>query len=247
MIKQVLFTVSDSKRLLARAVVQMAEVRRAYAEGMVVVATGTTNAYVLEELLGRPIEKRAYRSGIVTPAKPERLPGPEPARIPDAVFRKGELVPDLDRFTAAPHMAAGDVFIKGANALDYDRKIAGVLIGGNDGGTIANVYGRTIGRRVKLILPIGLEKLVCGDILAACRLSIEQDGGLPLYPVTTGTIVTEIEALRTLAGVEATLLASGGIAGAEGAVRLLVEGDAEQVERALEIARSIQGEPRYLL
>ena len=247
MIRQVTFTVSESKRVIARAVVQMAEVRRAYAEGMVVVAAGTTNAYVLEELLGRPIEKRAYRSGTVAPANPERLPGPEPARIPDAIFRRGEIVPDLDRFTAIPHMAAGDVILKGANALDSDRKIAGILIGSHNSGTIGNAYGWTIGRRVKLIMPIGLEKLVCGDLLAACRKSIEADSGLPLYPVTTATIVTEIEALKMLAGVEATLLAAGGVAGAEGSVRLLVEGDAEQVERALEIAKGVQGEPRYLL
>jgi hypothetical protein len=246
-IKQVLFTVSESKRLIARAVARMAPVQQAYADGMVVVCTGTTNAYVLEELLGRPIEKRAYRSGIVTPAKPERLDGPEPARIPDAVFRKGEIVPDLDRFSAIQHMATGDVVIKGANALDYDRKIAGVLIGGPNSGTIGNAYGWTVGRRIRLIMPIGLEKLICGDILAICRKSIEADSGLPMFPVTTATIITEIEALRMLAGVEASLLAAGGIAGAEGAVRLLVEGDAEQVERAIEVAKNVQGEPRYLL
>jgi hypothetical protein len=247
MIKQVLFTVSESKRLIARAVAGMAPVQRAYVEGMVVVCTGTTNSYVLEELLGRPIEKRAYRSGTVAPATPERAGGPEPARIPDAVFRRGEIVPELDRFTAIQHMAAGDVVIKGANALDYDRKIAGVLIGGPNSGTIGNAYGWTIGRRIKLIMPIGLEKLICGDILAICRKSIEADSGLPMFPVTTATIITEIEALQMLAGVEASLLSAGGVAGAEGSVRLLVEGDAEQVERAIELAKAIQGEPRYLL
>ena len=48
-------------------------------------------------------------------------------------------------------------------------------------------------------------------------------------------------------GVDALLYSSGGVAGAEGAVRLLLEGTDEEVEAAIDLVDSIKGEPRYLL
>ncbi len=67
-----------------------------------------------------------------------------------------------------------------------------------------------------------------------------------MWPVT-GTIVTEIEAMALLAGVDAYLYSAGGIAGAEGSVRILVDGADEEVEAAAKLIESIKGEPRYLL
>ena len=70
--RQFVLTVAESKRLIAKAVAQLPEVQSAMSEGTVVVATGTTNAYVLEELWGKKIDKRRYRSGITTPPEPEK-------------------------------------------------------------------------------------------------------------------------------------------------------------------------------
>jgi len=216
-------------------------------DGIVVVATGTTNAYVLEELWGRKIDKRRYRSGITTPDVPEKLAEPQEEPIPDVVFRKGEVAKELDRFTAVKEMGKGDVYLKGANALDYVGQMAGVLIGNPTGGTTGAVMGQIVGKKITLIIPVGLEKLVYEDINELHRLASEEDcEGPNLWPLT-GIIVTEIEALNILTGVDATLLASGGIAGAEGAVRLLLEGTEEEVEAAVKLIELIKGEPRYLL
>jgi len=54
--------------------------------------------------------------------------------------------------------------------------------------------------------------------------------------------VTEIEAFETLFGVLAWHVASGGVAGSEGAVTIAIEGTAEAVARAFEMAESIAGE-----
>lgn len=248
MIRQFVLTVAESKRLIARAVAGMEVLQRAKREGMLVIATGTTNSYVAEEVLGRSFDKRAYLSGLTLPKNPDRAPEPRPQQMPDLVFRRGELVPDLDRFTAVPHLQAGDVYIKGANALDYRNKTVGILIGGDSSGTIGRALGTIIGRRVHLIVPVGLEKLVYEDISGIARKLLSPDcTGDRLFPVTVATIVTEIEALKMQCGVEALLVAAGGIAGAEGCVRLAVEGDAEQVERARTLHREIQGEPRFLI
>ena len=154
---------------------------------------------------------------------------------------------ELNRYNAVEHMGRGDVYIKGANALDYIGGVAGVLIGSLTGGTVGAVLGNIIGKKINLVIPIGLEKLVYEDINMLSLLASEEDfEGPSMWPIT-GTIVTEIEALEILTGVEAHLYAAGGTAGAEGAVRLLIEGTEEQVQEALRFVESIKGEPRYLL
>ena len=245
--RQFILTVSESKRLIAKAVAALPEVQRAMKEGKVVVATGTTNAYVLEELWGRRIDKRCYRSGITTPDEPERSPEPQGEKIPDVVFVKGKVEPKYDRVNAVLDMGKGDVYIKGANVLNYEDYQAGVLIGGMDGATVGNTIGHIIGKQISLVIPVGLEKLTCEDINELHLLASEEDyEGPRMWPIT-GTIVTEIEALGVLAGVDAYLYSAGGIAGAEGSVRMLVEGTEEEVEKALALVKSIKGEPRYLL
>jgi len=245
--RQFVLTVAESKRLIAKAVAALPEVQRAMKDGTVVVATGTTNAYVLEELWGRKIDKRCYRSGITTPDEPERSPEPQGEKIPDVVFVKGKPEPKYDRVNAVEDMKKGDVYIKGANVLNYDDNVAGILIGGMDGATIGNTIGHIIGKQIQLIIPVGLEKLTYEDINELHLIASEEDyEGPRMWPIT-GTIVTEIEALAILAGVDAYHYSAGGVAGAEGAVRILVEGTDEEVEETLELVKSIKGEPRYLL
>lgn len=245
--RQVVLTVAESKRLIAKGVAALPNVKKVMNEGMVVVATGTTNAYILEELWGKSIDKRRYRSGITTPREPERHKEPQEESIPDVVFRKGEVAEDLNRYNAVDHMGKGDIYIKGANALDYMGQTAGVLIGSPVGGTLGAVLGQIIGKKIHLIIPIGLEKLIYEDINELHRLAAQEDyEGPSMWPIT-GTIITEIEALDIMTGVEAILYAAGGIAGAEGAVRLMLMGTKEQVEAALGLIESIKGEPRYLL
>lgn len=245
--RQVVLTVSESKRLIAKSVAALPEVQIAMKKGIVVVATGTTNAFVLEELWGKKFDKRRYRSGITTPEAPEELGEPQGEPISDVVFRNGEVEEELNRFNAVEQMGKGDVYIKGANALDYVGGVAGVLIGSPTGGTVGAVLGSIVGKKISLIIPVGLEKLVYEDINELHRLAMDEDSeGPSLWPIT-GEIVTEIEALWNLTGVDAYLYAAGGVAGAEGAVRLLIDGTEKQVGSALKLVESIRGEPRYLL
>ncbi len=65
--------------------------------------------------------------------------------------------------------------------------------------------------------------------------------------MVTGTIVTEIEALKILCDADAVLYAAGGIAGAEGSVRLLLEGDKNKLETALKLVNEeVQSEPAFV-
>jgi len=217
--KQVVLTVAESKRLIAKGVAALPQVQRAMKEGMLVVATGTTNAYVLQELWEKDFDLRRYRSGMTTPETPEKKDEPQGEPIPDVVFRKGE----------------------------YANGMAGVLIGSPTGGTVGATLGSIIGKKIELVIPVGLEKLVYEDINDLHWLASNEDSEGPSMWPLTGTIITEIEALGILTGVEARLFAAGGVAGAEGAVRLLLDGTEEEVGEALDLVESIKGEPRYLL
>jgi hypothetical protein len=244
---QVTLTVSESKRLIARGVAALDVVRQKMRRGIVMVSTGTTNAYVLEELLGERFDKRTYVTGRFTPAG-KVLDWPKTNR-PDAVFRDGRLAPELNRFSAVKVMQPGDLFIKGANALNYERGLAGIWVGGEGGGTIGGTLGYIIARRLRLLLPVGLEKCVPYPIEAAAAAVGAEEEALgsvvSLFPVW-GQVFTEIEAFRALADVEAIPCGAGGIAGAEGAVSLLLRGDGDAMRAAMGIVEQVRGEPAFV-
>jgi hypothetical protein len=244
---EVILTVSESKRLIAKAVAGMDIVQKAKNDGILVVCGGTTNGYLAEEFLGRPVDKRAFRYGITLPTNPDKgMPG-TPSGPKDLIYRKGQVDDTVDRIGIVPDMTRGDVFIKGANALDYKNKVAGILIANPTGGTVGGGWGRIYGSHVYLIIPVGLEKIIYGDIWELARKTMTPDYiGPSLYPVT-GIIVTEIEALQMLSGIHAELLSAGGVAGAEGSVRLYLEGDDDTMRKAKAVIDGVRGEPKFLM
>jgi hypothetical protein len=169
--------------------------------------------------------------------------------VPDLILRDGQPV-EMGLEEAAAAMGPGDVYMKGANALDYRSGTAGILIGARDMGTIGLYRRSAWTARAHLVIPVGLEKQVSSDLSEASGFAAAeaeaQGGGVMLYPVR-GIIITEIEALALLSGVKAIQIGAGGVLGAEGSVRLLVRGDAEQVRKALAIVEQAQGEPSYPL
>ena len=56
-------------------------------------------------------------------------------------------------------------------------------------------------------------------------------------------MVTEVEALKSLTGVEVIPIAAGGIGGAEGSVVLLLKGGESEVKEAMKLVEKIKGEP----
>lgn len=241
---EIVLTVSESKRLIAKGLLQTDYMQERLSEGIVVLNLGTTNGYIYEELMGQSIDKRAYLAGRTTPTKGS--PKWQVQAMHDLVLVNGVPDPNLDRFSALEHMQQGDIFIKGANALNYGTQTAGITIGHPTGGTIGGAIGSIIAKKLRLVIPIGLEKEVPFDINEASALLAEPDErqGVvhALWPVQ-GIIFTEIEAFEVLCNVDAVPVGAGGIAGAEGSLRFLLMGDAESIDAALALVESIQGEP----
>jgi hypothetical protein len=240
---EVVLTVAESKRLIAKGVASLPFVRQRMEEGIIVVTTGSTNGCIYEELTGQRIDRRGYLSGRTTPAKGRGSWKVE--AIPDLVLVNGQPDRNLDRFSALERMKAGDVYVKGANALNYAVGVAGVTIGHPTGGTVGGSLGAIVGRKLRLLIPVGLEKEVPFDIAEASALLAEPDEQMgtihSLWPIS-GHVFTEVEALEELSGVQAYPVAAGGIAGAEGGLRLLLVGPNDAVKQAVELVESILGE-----
>jgi hypothetical protein len=141
------------------------------------------------------------------------------------------------------------VFIKGVNAINYEKGQAGILIGHPTGGTIGAAIGTVVARRATLLIPVGLEKHIPGDLheLYAALTRVADGGSGPMLWPVDGRLFTEIEALKLqMSGGSAALIGAGGIAGAEGSVRIAVWGTPEHISRARGIIKDIQGEPPFI-
>lgn len=237
-------TVSESKRLIGKGVARADFVRRAMEEGILAVGSGSTNGYVVEEITGERFDKTQFVTGRTLP---HGYSGPKLGYTqPDLVIRRGERL-KVKASEILPEMGPGDLYVKGVNAINYERRQAAVLIGHPAGGGVGAALGIIVARRIRYLHPVGLEKSVSWDLdEAAARLNADREGRGPTLWVVPGDLFTEIEALRVLAGVEAVPVASGGIGGAEGAVWLALFGDAKALDRAQEVIASVRGEPPFV-
>jgi hypothetical protein len=237
-------TVAESKRLIAKGIAQWDVVQNALANGIVAVGSGSTNGYIIEELTGAPFDKRAHVTGRTVPAN---YSGPKITYDgADLVLRKGERL-SVSAREILPEMGPGDVFMKGANALNYERGQAAVLIGDPTGGTVGAFVGSCMGRRIRFVHPVGLEKSVGVDLdEAAAMINEDPLGKGPTLWVVPGDIFTEIEALDVLAGVQAVPVGAGGIGGAEGAIWLSLFGTEDELAAAMEVIGSVRNEPPFV-
>lgn len=244
--KSYFLTVSESKRLIARAVARHPLVREAIEGGTIAVAKGTTNSYIVEELLGTPIHKPHYCTGTSQPKKGAAKTDIA-NKLGDLVLKKGVRVENTTAVDILEEMGPGDIFIKGANALNYQEGVAGILIGHPTGGTIGAALGRITARRITLMIPVGLEKEIpwrIHDAAAQLAAAGKRGHGCTLWPVQ-GEIVTELEAIEVLTEAQAVPIGSGGINGGEGGVWIAVFGSDHALQRADELIESVQGEPPF--
>ena len=242
--KQFVVTSSMGKRLIAKAIVEHPAVQATLKSGTLVIVAGTTNGYVAEEILsatGQVVDfsRRGFRRGLTIP------PGAKaPADfigdviLVDGVWRKGKQI-----FDVVEDLTESDVILKGANALDPCLRKAAVLIGHPQAGTAGAAIPAVTGRRVRLIVPVGLEKRVYEDIDELAAFLNASGGEGPRMLPLPGEVFTELDAIRLLTGAEARLVAAGGVFGAEGACWIAVSGEESEVARTSELMAGIAKEP----
>jgi hypothetical protein len=232
------------KRLIGRAMVQHPAIQHALQNGTLVVIAGSTNGYVAEEILqslgqAEGFSREGFRRGITVghgaKVSKAELQG-------DVVIRGGQWQKGQTIFDAVDEMQEGDVILKGANAFDANGQAA-VQVGHPQGGTILASLAAVFGRRVQLIVPVGLEKRVFGDVNLLAELCNAPGVQGPRLLPMPGEVFTELEAIELLTGAEAIQLAGGGIYGAEGSAWLGIDGTQAQIQAAAELLKSVRDEP----
>lgn len=245
---QFTLTSSESKRLIAKGVKALPSIQKALSDHTIILAGGTTNGFLVEEILGESIEEKStYTVGIVTDGKTGV--SKEENRIHPYVISKGKsLAKEIHWKEYLPQIKPGDVFIKGGNAVDHTG-LAAVLVSNPMGGTIGAAQGPLYARGIELVVPIGLEKLVpdvreAVEFMSVAPVDEALGDKVALIPMLGATVVTEITALETLFKVKAKCIGAGGVTGSEGAVILVIDGTETEVQKALEEIRALKGEPQ---
>jgi hypothetical protein len=266
---QVVLTPTEAKCFISKAIARMDAVKRAMTRGMVVIHPSSTTYFLVKELTGdvpgtdhwvlggvfpqglcRESGAQGQGKHAPPPPPPDREPGPKwsadmfPFKW---VVKGGRLQAGTTLGKILEEIGPGDVYVKGCNALDAQGH-AGVLFGHAGGGTIARVMGVQKEKGFSVILAVGLERLIPVSIAQAAKATARNEEfdygmGMPcgLYPVKGGTTVTEVQAVEILSGARAVPIAAGGLGGAEGATVLAIEGDKEQVTRAIEYVEQSKG------
>lgn len=248
---RILFTLtsSESRRLIAKAVVQMPEFKAAWKNAYVLLAGGTSNAFIAQELLGRDaVDPALCTVGISTDGM-LCVTNPDSRKSFPNVFFKGEAQPEKTLADGLNDYHPETVFIKGANAVDKDGFV-GVITSGFDGGTIPHVIGTVTSKGLKYITPVGLEKLVFSvrdsakALGGASHIDISMGADPGMYCLGNTTVITEIQAIKILFSCEASLVCCGGVGGNEGAVTLTADGDEEKIKVLTDFLETqVKGEP----
>jgi hypothetical protein len=257
MLAQVVLTPTESKKLIAKAVAKLDVVKQAAADGLIVLHPSSSTYFIFEELTGMKPMTNHWVCGVVTPrgmcvemamALGGQTPkGTEydPGQLGGLwAIKHGKAIDENTTSVLLEQMTAGDVYIKGVNALDSQGNV-GILCG--ERGALGLIFSNWKRKRFSLVFPVGLEKLIPVSIhdaaLEAKQAKYNYGMGLPagLYPCPSGITVTEIDAVKILCGGTAVPIASGGLGGAEGAITLVIKGTNEQVESAIDVIEQSKG------
>jgi len=238
---------AESRRLIAKAVAEMNEIKSAKEKAYIVINGGTTNGYIAQELAGADVKPEEFTAGTITHRMMCVTELPPKRQLPFPIIlhkgrRSDKTIPDVFK-----DFSIETVLIKGGNCIDAEGNV-GVVAAGFDGGTMGATMGTAVTQGLKYIVPIGLEKLVPSVDKAiaaggAKTLGYSLGADFGIFKIPNAVVVTEIEALKILADVQATHIASGGIGEAAGAVSLIIEGEDQKVQQAIDIIESLKGEP----
>ncbi len=242
MYAQITLTVAVAKRIIAEAIFEMSEVQDALSGGKLILKGGTTVS-ALSEKLGygaMRISGRVSKNG--TKSAKLRQGAPH-----STLIEKGSVKSIDETFSSEiQKLKTQDVVVIGANALDSTGQTA-LMLGSPLGGEVGKGLSGLLSQGCKVIIACGYEKLIPTSIQDIIKVSgiAKMDwsmgmsvGFAPLY----GDVVTEKNALERLANIKATVIACGGVDGGEGSTTLVLEGEENEVKKAIDYVLSFQND-----
>lgn len=238
---QVTLTGNESKRLIARAAVQLPEVAARLHDGRRILLVGGTTVSAMSEELGfgpMRISGRIDAGGTRSALHPSSAPH-------NLMVQNGQAVnADKNICAFVAQMDSSDLIVVGTNAIDPQGRAAlafASLGGGSRGYALHAAYIKGI----PMLILCGLNKLIpdLGAAMAQAGLSsVERSMGaaIGLYNVF-GPIVTELKAFEILFGVQAVTIAGSGVGSGEGSRTFLLAGEEENIHRAWKQAIQLKG------
>lgn len=241
-------TVSESKKLIALGISRHPLVQQKLKSGMIIITRGTTNTYIAEQLVQLNAPHGSFVTGNITPQTGKQIEfGGD--KVAEIILKDGKQV-EMTYPEALKALQKDDIVFKGGNLLNYDKKQAAVTVAGEDGGTVGRLQPYTGEGQAHLIVPIGLEKEVYGDLTEYEKIltsDVKKEGFVPKIVVhKNAEIFTELEALHLLGNIKVVPYASGGIAGREGGKSFAIYGDPAEISKVLEVISTIQGEAPFI-
>ncbi len=258
-------TVDEGKKLIAKGICAMSEIKKALKEGTIAIHNSTSAYFLIEELIGESVDtNNVWLSGIIAPKamcvhentqRNNKSPKSEgySKQITDAssfphthVIKNGKKVYGLVLKDLYENMGENDIYIKGVNCYDADGDV-GVLIGSADeNGTIGRMCSGRNKNHYKIIACAGNEKFIPESVSkAAAFINKKKQYAMGikvnLFKFTPDYIINEAKALNILTGAETMIFSAGGLAGAQGGVCIAAEGTEEQINKAVEICENIKG------
>ena len=238
-------TVAEGKRLIAKGIANHPQIKSLLRKGTIVITNGTTNTYIAEELVALSAPHGSFVTGHIVPDNRTNISEGLP-RISYITIVDGKQV-ELSPGESMKKAQKGDVVLKGANLLNYEKKQAAVCIGAPSGGTMALIQET----EAQVIVPVGLEKETYGDLRAYAKLFEECPEQISPRPriwmhSEDAEVFTEIEAIKTVAAVNVAPYAAGGVAGREGGMSLIIYGAPNEIQKALDFVALVQGEAPFV-
>ncbi|MBF0309945.1 MAG: hypothetical protein HQL56_10490 [Magnetococcales bacterium] len=232
----VLLRSEEAKSLIGLAVSRLPQVQQALGQGRIVIVGGSTTRHVVRHLLGEDPGRDSFAVGWIKEGllgeSPPSGRGKGPFLLENGQWQRGWPGEVLQRFTV------GDLYIKGANAIDPEGHAA-ILMASPQGGTIGVAWPLLQARGCELIVPVSLAKLIPSVAKAAPLLGqgrvqrvMGSPVGLMTIPAGCATLISEIQAFQMLFGLTATLVAAGGLDDCEGALCFHLAGTAENCDKA---------------
>ena len=243
---QFYLTPSEGKRLIAKGIAALPQIKKAMEENTVAVISGTTNAPIAFELLRsicreQEFDHRNFFRGLTVPAGTDV----KSEFMGDVIIQKGTWLQGKTIFDVENDLGKDDIILKGANAVNLTDKEAAVLIGNPKVGTSLPILNAVYGRRAKLYVPVGVEKRVDESISALADFVNAPDAeGLRLLPLP-GEVFTELDAISSLTGAEAVVIAGGGVLGAEGGAYYMATGTEEALILLKDILKAVKADKSF--
>ncbi|GFN34972.1 hypothetical protein [Tepidimicrobium xylanilyticum] len=245
-IAQITLTVEESKKLIAMAVSIHPKVKNVLEKGNILFKGGSTVSQVSKTITGNYLRLCGMitkRGCVVNVGDEESLPHV-------ALYKNGEFINIDETFLQdVLKLTENDLIICGANAIDpYGN--AAMMTGSLGGGDTPFAFGTWYGEGVPVIIPVGLEKLIPNNINEIIKLTGRRKKkystgmSVGLMPVI-GEIITEVNAIKLLTGLEAIPIAAGGIGNGKGSVTLDVIGEEKELKKLMDLILDIKDQVLY--